>query len=967
MSLDNLPKGDNIVYRSMSLPDYEEYQKSGKINAGNFNVHERHGNITGFHKPDAAILTGGVGNKLVAFDISGLEKGKDWVGGVGGWKPEHLTGEGATFDSRAIDKLKVAGVADVTQELHDDTLLRNVDSKQGVPTMKGGIPGQKPDVGSTVRQYNSVAQKMDSYTITGDASSDHRHKGSWNAENNRTRSHDRIDPSYVVSEGDIQEARARVSARQSTSTGNNKPPKASLDGWFSKLDERMYGHMESAMTGSGDDVFRTNLRLAQGDIKSEMTDAGHSKADIAKFDKYVNKISEGGTSLQFERWQKGEFDKFEQPVYEPAKATGAYDSKIITSKIDELNKHYAEQSHQQSDADFKKVHALKDDLSNYKADYEGTLNSYLDNQAKEDAVKKRKANESKKTSKLKPEVQKHINEVEKFRNQHISRVHSQIDNFAKENPSFSPHAKEFKKTASNYLNEYYRKDIETSTKTNVFSDKKMGLHEARSGLYEMAVHNDMRGKIGLNPLTPDEFDKLKTSSKHKTERKAAADKIEKARKQREAAQPKTDPVQPIKKKKANQEKAKKKVEAKLLDVDDIFEEKPRPINKLGQATQEAEQLVAKLHPKLNGRGGPPGRSGLLGLAVVAGIGAVGGLAKSGFDKEDDGILSTGAKMIGGAGLAVGIGGATRFATQSYLASNRFGKALTASGLAKQDVAHFTGIAQKAAVRNGFRGGIGAAAGLIYTMANSKDDGVMSTLVNATAGAGLVMGGSKVYDYMKSKGKAHEVTAQTIALSDIEETMDKKTLPGLGSKKKIAPTYIHPKLSNEEKQKIKRNIKLSAEKSPKHLYGKLKDGSEVNIKISTLEENKSFKVSKLQMQDIRKSHEKTMHLQKRKSKIKGWAGKGALAATIGLGAFAIASAMDVNDRMQDKVDESKMTHKQEQKLQRKMSQERKNKAQYAYGHIDMGQMVTDIFNDRSGHHLMGNARFKQPVYNTQYSQ
>lgn len=93
------------------------------------------------------------------------------------------------------------------------------------------------------------------------------------------------------------------------------------------------------------------------------------------------------------------------------------------------------------------------------------------------------------------------------------------------------------------------------------------------------------------------------------------------------------------------------------------------------------------------------------------------------------------------------------------------------------------------------------------------------------------------------------------------------------------------------------------------------------------------------------------------KMKNWTGKAKIAGAIGLGAFAAASAMDASQRLDNKSDASRMTGEQERRVQKKRKQEEKNQQQHAYGYMDMGDIVGELFNNRIGHHKMGNAKFQ----------
>jgi hypothetical protein len=104
--------------------------------------------------------------------------------------------------------------------------------------------------------------------------------------------------------------------------------------------------------------------------------------------------------------------------------------------------------------------------------------------------------------------------------------------------------------------------------------------------------------------------------------------------------------------------------------------------------------------------------------------------------------------------------------------------------------------------------------------------------------------------------------------------------------------------------------------------------------------------------------------KSQEKITGWMGKAKVLGAIGLGAFAVATVMDASDRLDHKSKTSEMVN-QEQKMKNKKQHEveKKYHAQ-AYGAINMGDMVTQMFQDRIGHHKMGNAKFAPNQYQIQ---
>lgn len=123
-------------------------------------------------------------------------------------------------------------------------------------------------------------------------------------------------------------------------------------------------------------------------------------------------------------------------------------------------------------------------------------------------------------------------------------------------------------------------------------------------------------------------------------------------------------------------------------------------------------------------------------------------------------------------------------------------------------------------------------------------------------------------------------------------------------------------------------------------------------------------SKVTSGDIEQEKAKVAHelsdaeyKKKKLAKMEKWRGRGAVAGMAGLGAFALASVMDTSARMGDQKEVSRMTAEQEASLLKKQSQERKRNQENGYSHVDMGEIAFEMFNNRLGHHKMGNAKFE----------
>jgi hypothetical protein len=207
-------------------------------------------------------------------------------------------------------------------------------------------------------------------------------------------------------------------------------------------------------------------------------------------------------------------------------------------------------------------------------------------------------------------------------------------------------------------------------------------------------------------------------------------------------------------------------------------------------------------------------------------------------------------------------------------------------------------------------GVGAVAGLIKANADDTDDNPLSGTAKMAGGAGVALG----VDW----GLNQIFTASDVSKADVEGTESRVRL-----------------------------VRDKPEPAP-----------ETRKRISITTGDLGKEMPKIQ-------HELSEEELRRVKKIKSWARNGKTAGLIGLGAFAVATAMDVGQDFSDKQQTGEMKAQEERNLTQKMNRQRKDKAKNAYGHVDMGQMAIDMFNDRIGHHLMGNAKANMPTYNTSF--
>src|SRR5690606_34392387 len=98
-------------------------------------------------------------------------------------------------------------------------------------------------------------------------------------------------------------------------------------------------------------------------------------------------------------------------------------------------------------------------------------------------------------------------------------------------------------------------------------------------------------------------------------------------------------------------------------------------------------------------------------------------------------------------------------------------------------------------------------------------------------------------------------------------------------------------------------------------------------------------------------------EKKTNKMNRWLGRTQAGALLGLGAFALASAIDTNNRLSQQREAERMVNQQERNLTRQMNAERQKQREQSYGYVDFGNIVHEMWNERIGHHKMGNAKFE----------
>lgn len=82
------------------------------------------------------------------------------------------------------------------------------------------------------------------------------------------------------------------------------------------------------------------------------------------------------------------------------------------------------------------------------------------------------------------------------------------------------------------------------------------------------------------------------------------------------------------------------------------------------------------------------------------------------------------------------------------------------------------------------------------------------------------------------------------------------------------------------------------------------------------------------------------------------------AALGIGLIAIGAAtvLDIGQRVGSHMDAEAYKKQQEFEMKQRVNKQKGKNKEKSYGYVQDGEIVFDLFNSRSGHHKMGNAKF-----------
>lgn len=231
--------------------------------------------------------------------------------------------------------------------------------------------------------------------------------------------------------------------------------------------------------------------------------------------------------------------------------------------------------------------------------------------------------------------------------------------------------------------------------------------------------------------------------------------------------------------------------------------------------------------------------------------------------------------------------------------------------------------------------VGAGLGLAKIIFDGDKDTLLDTAGSMAIGAGAVVGADLGAQWFLNETSSGKALSKEYTAAKIAEPIDNQ------NSKEVAAQ--EQKKVRDVDSEMKR-VEVEAEAT------KIAQNVENTTKVT---------VSDIQRTKIEVDHEKAIKAQAKASaeKMDRWKGRAGIAGVVGLGAFALASVMDTSEGMSEDRRTSRMTEQQERNLTRKQNREKKAQQSQGYGNVDFGQMALDMFNERIGHHKMGNAKFQ----------
>lgn len=347
-------------------------------------------------------------------------------------------------------------------------------------------------------------------------------------------------------------------------------------------------------------------------------------------------------------------------------------------------------------------------------------------------------------------------------------------------------------------------------------------------------------------------------------------------------------------------------------------------------------------------------SGTSRLMMGGGFGAAAGLFQSITNDKEDGVLGTAKNVVIGAGIDM----ATDKLAEDFLGSDRVTFAKNLIGGSAPDTASLKENA-KAAAKTAFRGpkkaGLigGAVAGVVLGdregVGNVLDAGVYGL---AGYGVGALMEqrqidqGLILPNEVPKPQKVPKKSAEVKPLPEIEDT------PKAGEANRVTTPKMEadlPKTTPQGTTTGSLSGQIDAEASRQAMDETRKvTTQDVSQDIDSSETRKVMNEAKIKAVDPGMEAQKALKHKKRL----------VLGGRVAVGLMAVGVVADINNNLAQERRSKRMVNEAENNLKKKEHREKQDmNKMFGYDYMDYGNIVQEMWNNRTGHHKMGNAKFQ----------
>jgi len=234
---------------------------------------------------------------------------------------------------------------------------------------------------------------------------------------------------------------------------------------------------------------------------------------------------------------------------------------------------------------------------------------------------------------------------------------------------------------------------------------------------------------------------------------------------------------------------------------------------------------------------------------------------------------------------------------------------------------------------GITAGVGGSLGVTKAAVDDEDDSLGSTLKKGVTGAAMTAGTAYGLDALMTKTKWGQDKVKELTASKVAFSADADDAHRVASREDAKERSVDREI---ERTKTEVQATEVAQQAEKH---------------------KDVTTGDIAKEEVKAKHEAGFDKIAKEKKMKGMLTKGKVIGQIGLGLFAVASVMDTGNSLEESKNVSRMKEEQERSLVRKQNREKQSQNQYGYGYMTGGDVISELWDNRIGHHKMGNSKFQ----------